>query len=133
MPILQNPRQEAFAQARARGARLGDASEEAGYAVGGNHGSRLASMPEVAERIAELRAAQEHFADCTEEAVIATLARLAKAGEKALTGPAALKEIRQTVLDLSRLLREQAADRSADRKAILAFQERLSRENQSVR
>jgi hypothetical protein len=127
MPILQNPRHEAFAQARARGARLVDASEEAGYAFGGNHGSRLASMPEVAERIAELRAAQEHFADCTEEAVITTLARLVKTGEKAMTGPAALKEIRQTALDLSRLLREQASDRASDRRIILAFQEREQR------
>jgi hypothetical protein len=38
----------------ARRARLADASEEAGYAVGGAHGGRLASMPEGADRIAEL-------------------------------------------------------------------------------
>jgi phage terminase small subunit len=41
MPVLDNPRHEAFAQARAKGARLEQAYEEAGFAPGNGHASRL--------------------------------------------------------------------------------------------
>ena len=37
MPTLRNPRQEAFAQARAGGALLDDAYEAAGFAPGNRH------------------------------------------------------------------------------------------------
>ncbi|MHB8531024.1 MAG: hypothetical protein ACYC8V_16125, partial [Caulobacteraceae bacterium] len=58
MPILQDPRQEAFARLRAAGATLSDAYEDAGYVPDNGHPSRLAGRKEVAERIAELRAEQ---------------------------------------------------------------------------
>jgi len=41
-----------------------------------------------------------------------------------MTGPAALEEIRQTVLDLRRLLLEQASDRDTYHTAVAAFQNR---------
>jgi phage terminase small subunit len=56
MPALPNFRQEAFAQARAKGERLEDAYEDAGYTPARGNASRLAARPEVADRIAEIRA-----------------------------------------------------------------------------
>jgi hypothetical protein len=50
MPVLENPRHEAFAQARARGALLNDAYESAGFVLLKGHPSRLAYRAEVAER-----------------------------------------------------------------------------------
>ena len=40
MPQLENLRHEAFAQARAKGARLDDAYEDAGFAPSNGHASR---------------------------------------------------------------------------------------------
>lgn len=62
MPILDNPRYQAFAQARARGAFLNDRAE-------------------VAERIAELRASQTLSEDNSPVALLAALTRIIKAGE----------------------------------------------------
>ena len=45
MPILQNPRHEAFAQSRSRGALLDEAYEHAGFIPGHGHASRLAATP----------------------------------------------------------------------------------------
>ncbi|MGI9170060.1 MAG: hypothetical protein ACR2FH_07800, partial [Caulobacteraceae bacterium] len=56
MPVLDNPGHEAFALARAKGARLEDAYECAGFAPGNRHAARMAALPEVAERTVELRA-----------------------------------------------------------------------------
>jgi hypothetical protein len=63
MPALQDPRHEAFAQARARSMLLIDAYEAAGFVGRRGHPSRLALKDEVAERIAELRAAQTEMED----------------------------------------------------------------------
>jgi hypothetical protein len=60
MPKLDNRRHEWFAYLRAHGARLEEAYERAGYAPDRGHACRLASRPEVAERITELRS---DFAD----------------------------------------------------------------------
>jgi len=114
MPILQHPRHEAFAQARAKGARLDDAYEDAGFTPGNGHASRLAYRKEVAERIAELRALQTEVSDAGALAVIAALLRIAKAGE-ALASPAGVKEARLTLLEAWRLNNGMAADRAADR------------------
>jgi hypothetical protein len=111
MPILQHPRHEKFAQARAKGVGLQDAYEDAGFAPDRSHASRLAREPGVAERIAELRAEQEDFAPQT---MIATLLRLAKASEDLKT-PAGTKEARDTVLQARRLVLEIKSDRDADR------------------
>ena len=56
MQPLPNFRYEAFAQARAKGARLEDAYEDAGFTPDRANASRLAARPEIADRIAELRA-----------------------------------------------------------------------------
>jgi hypothetical protein len=76
MPTLENPRYENFAQARAKGALLNDAYESAGFVPHRGHPSRLAYRAEVAERIAELRAAQTLADDDT--APVALLADRAK-------------------------------------------------------
>jgi len=76
MPALIDPRQEAFAQARARGLHRMAAAAEAGYR---DNGSKLAKRPHVVARIAEL---QEN---------IALVMRLADA-LVALNTPASLKE-----------------------------------------
>ena len=114
MPILQNPRHEAFAQARARGAALKDAFEDAGYAPDRSHASRLGREPMVAERIAELRAQQVDIAEAGPHAVIAALLRMAKAGEAEAT-PAALREVRLNLLEVDRLREALLARRDGDR------------------
>ena len=81
MPTLDNPRYEFFAQARAKGARLDDAYEDAGFVLNKGHSSRLARRPEVATRIAELRGQRNEADDISPQKVIATLLRMAKAGE----------------------------------------------------
>lgn len=57
MPALDNAQHEAYAAARARGARKGAAALEAGYAQAGAgaRASGLEKRPEVQARIAELR------------------------------------------------------------------------------
>ena len=101
MPILENPRHEAFAQARAKGAGLDDAYEAAGFAPGNKHASRLALRPEVAERVMELRVKFD-AEGANDQAVIAALLRLAEASA-ALATPAAIKEARLTLMEAHRL------------------------------
>src|SRR5438045_7897045 len=79
MPALANPRHEAFAQARARGAYLEDAYEDAGFAPGHGHASRLARTTCIVERIAELRAQKVDLDEARTHALIGGLLRLAKA------------------------------------------------------
>lgn len=55
MPALKSSQHEAFARARAGGARLEDAYEDAGFAPDRAHAARLSKQALVAERIAELR------------------------------------------------------------------------------
>ena len=114
MPILQNSRHEAFAQARAKGARLDDAYEDAGFILYGGHPSRLVQRREVAERIAELRAAQDELTGANPQAVIAALLRIAKAGEASVI-PAAMKEARLTLLEAARLAYNLAHNRAKER------------------
>jgi phage terminase small subunit len=57
MPILSDPRRETFAQIMASGkVKQTDAYVQAGYARDDGHAARCAARPDVAERIAELRA-----------------------------------------------------------------------------
>ncbi|MBA3811543.1 MAG: hypothetical protein H0X27_07860 [Caulobacteraceae bacterium] len=114
MPVLQNFRHEAFAKARAAGARLQDAYEDAGFVSSVAHACRLASQPEVAERIAELRRERSAADDAGPEAIIAALVRMATDGEAAKT-PAGVKEARQSLVDAFRLRKELAWDRNCDR------------------
>jgi hypothetical protein len=114
MPALENTRHEAFAQAVARGARVDQAYEDAGFAAGNDHGARLRTRPEVAERIGELRAGQAHLADASTEAVIAALLRLTKVAETAKS-PGAIREARLALLDVYRLREDLEVDRECER------------------
>jgi len=91
MPALQNARDEAFAQARAKGALRIDAYESAGFVRHRGHPSRLTWKPEVAERIAELRALQTDLQDVSLLGLLASLRKVIKAGE----GPAAVRRRRR--------------------------------------
>ena len=117
MPILQDLRREAFAKARAGGARLEDAYEDAGFEPDRAHACRLAKLPEVAARIAELRRENAGPDEAGALAVIAALLQMAKAGEGDTT-PAAIKERRQNLLEAHRLCKDLALERDADRFAI---------------
>jgi phage terminase small subunit len=117
MPILQNSRHEAFAQARARGAGRDEAYKEAGFAGGNDHAWRLEARAEVAGRIAELRAARPDLSGADVESVIAALLRMAKASE-ALETPAGGREARLTLVEACRLSAQMAHDRdTGQRKA----------------
>ena len=114
MPILQNTRHEAFAQARARGQTLENAYEDAGYAPGYNHGRRLNLREDVAERVAELRAVQDEAMYAAVPETIGVLLRMAAASE-ALRTPAGTREARLAVLEALRLHRESEAARNTER------------------
>ena len=81
MPILQNPRHEAFAQSRSRGALLDEAYEHAGFIPGHGHASRLAATPEIVERIAELNMARFQTEEVTSSVMISALLRVAQSSE----------------------------------------------------
>ncbi len=117
MPVLPNPRHEAFAQARAKGEPCENAYEDAGFIPGHGHASRLVVQPHVADRIAELRNLQTELDDSRTQAVIATLLRVAKAAEAEAT-PATLKEIRLTLIEVNRLRNEMEIDRATERNKI---------------
>jgi hypothetical protein len=112
MPVLANPRHEAFAQARAKGALLDDAYEDAGFAPGNGHASRLAKTEAVAERIAELKALESDMADAAPHGVIAALLALARDKEVA---PAAAKEARLALMEASRLRGQMQVARTNER------------------
>jgi phage terminase small subunit len=56
MPVLSDPKHEAFARSVAAGASKRDAAIQAGYAASdaSSRGSKLAARPEIKDRIAEL-------------------------------------------------------------------------------
>ena len=110
MPALDNARHEAFAQACARGARLEQAYEDAGFATGNDHGARLAGRAEVAE----LRAQQTDMEQASTQGVIAALLKVVKGAEAAAT-PAAIREIRLTLLEVDRLRATIEYNRQLDR------------------
>ena len=56
MPVLKNPKREAFCQARASGKTLDQAYAEAGYKPSRNNAARLVMSKEVKARLAELQA-----------------------------------------------------------------------------
>jgi hypothetical protein len=118
MPTLDNPRYEFFAQARAKGARLDDAYEDAGFVLNKGHSSRLARRPEVAARIAELRAQRNEADDISPQKVIATLLRMAKAGEGS-ENAALLKAARLALLDAARLHGEAVNARRSNQHVII--------------
>ena len=103
MPTLRNPRQEAFARARADGALLDDAYEAAGFAPGNRHASRLAGRPEVAARIDELLGARDDAREACADPVIGALLRLAEA-VSAPGGVAALDEACRALVQARKLM-----------------------------
>jgi len=118
MPTLDHPRYEAFAQARAKGARLDDAYEDAGYVLCKGHSSRLARRPEVAERIAELRAQRNEADDISVQRVVSSLLRMAKAGE-ASENAALVKEARLALIDAARIQGVMESGRRSDQHDII--------------
>ena len=103
MPPLTDPRQEAFAVARARGANRKAACVEAGFAPHRSGGSKLAARPKVASRIAELEREGEMMRQAT---VKQTIVRLVGLAEECATmkSAAGLKEAREAGMEASRLL-----------------------------
>ena len=117
MPFLQNPRHEAFARARANGALLEDAYEAAGFAPGRNHASRLARMPEVAERIGEMRSHAQLADTASPAAMIGALLQLAQTSQA--QGGAGIKEARLAFMDAFRVRGEWMRERQNDFKAAM--------------
>jgi len=115
MPKLQNPRHEAFAAALAEGASQDEAYADAGFTPDNGHASRLAGLPGVAERVAELRALQPDLSGATPEAVIVALLKMAENLQDARS-PAEVRERRLTLLAIGRLQAELAASRAGGRR-----------------
>ena len=118
MPNLQNPRYEAFAQARARGALLADAYESAGFVRHKGHPSRLACKTDVAERIAELRVQQTQIEDVSPIGLLASLRRIIKAGEGS-ENPSLVNAARLAIVDASRLQAELARQLAVEQHQII--------------
>jgi len=102
MPPIQNPQHETFAQARAKGATLDDAFENAGYPPDRSHACRLAKREDVAARIACLRAERDQAEESQPQMIIDALVRMARDSE-ALKTPAGMKEARLNLLEADRL------------------------------
>ena len=115
MPTLSDPRHEAFAQARAKGALLADAYESAGFVRHRGHPSRLALKDEVADRIAELRASQTEAEDVSLAGLLASLRRIIKAGETS-ENPALVNAARLAIVDAARIQAELARHQVHERK-----------------
>ncbi len=94
-----------------------EAYEDARFAPRNDHGARLACREDVAQRVAELRAQQTEIAESATHAVIAALLRVAKAGEAATT-PAAVKEVRLSLLSINQLRVAMDLDRDKARRGI---------------
>ena len=120
MSALENPRYEAFAQSRARGAFLEDAYEDAGYTAHNGHSSRVANRVEVRERISELHSEQARAEEASPRAIIEALVRMARAAETS-TSPAGAKEARINLLEALRLQREISDMRRCDRENLMIY------------
>lgn len=80
MPVLADARYELFAQEIAKGTRIGDAYPIAGFRSKGkgaqDNASRLKARPEVAVRIAELKAAAAARCEITTARIMAELGKI---------------------------------------------------------
>jgi hypothetical protein len=117
MSPLENPRHEAFAVARAKGATLQDAFEDAGFPPDRAHACRLAKRDDVAARVADLRAAREKAEESEPHMIIDALIRMARDSE-ALKTPAGLKEARLALLEANRLRTALTASSNNERNQI---------------
>jgi hypothetical protein len=114
MPTLQNARHEAFALARAGGAKLEDAYEDAGFAPSATHACRLARRDDVAERIAELRHERQDASHASPQAIIAALVAAAR-DANLLKTPAGAKEARLNLIEAHKLQLSLTEQRDGDR------------------
>ncbi len=108
MPVLEKPAHERFARARAGGMGRVAAYEAAGYRPDSSRASKLGARPEVAARIAELRAREPDPEIAGAGAVIVRLIDLADAA-RALTSAAGLREARIALVEANRLQTELTA------------------------
>ncbi len=118
MPVLQNPRHEAFAQARARGALLEEAYEYAGYVPRMNHASRLGKTPEIIERIAELNLSRFATHDISPKVWTDALLEAARAS-LALASVGGIEQARLAIVEAQRMSRQFTKRRDEDRTGIL--------------
>jgi hypothetical protein len=96
MPTLTNPRHELFSQARARGAKLLQAQEAAGYALDYGNASRLTRNDKVRQRVRELQQAGAKDVQITVASLVARadhLRQLAIENRQISAAVAAIKEV----------------------------------------
>jgi hypothetical protein len=113
MPTLTDPRAEAFAQSRARGAHLEDAYELAGFAGGQGHASRFAKRPKVAARVRELIEAGRRQ-PITGQDIAFELQRMVQHFSDFDT-PQRMRETRETLLELRKMQVELEHQRAIER------------------
>lgn len=70
MPVLPNPRHEAFAQALAQGKTAADAYQQAGYRQSRSAASRLSTNVNIERRVAELQGRAAKKAEVTIESLL---------------------------------------------------------------
>jgi len=115
MPALEHSRYEAFCVARAGGAALEEAYEDAGFVPHRGHAGRLMMRPEIAERIAELRADEAKLGEATTREMITML--IARAKKAMANGdPICMREARLNLAEAYRMKRELSEDRVKERK-----------------
>jgi hypothetical protein len=117
MPRLVNRRHEWFAHLRAQGLRLEEAYERAGYAPDRGHACRLASRPDVALRINELRSDFTDVRTADRPRVIDALMEIGQSC-RALGTTSGLKEARFAYLEAARLQQQIVDDLARDREII---------------
>ena len=113
MPSLTDPRAEAFAQHRARGANLEDAYELAGFAGGQGHASRFARRPTIAARVGELIEAGRRQ-PITGQDIAFELQRMVERFEDFDT-PERMRETRETLMELRKMQTELQQERAMER------------------
>ncbi len=118
MPALENPQYEVFAIARARGALLEDAYDEAGYAARNGHAWRVANRPEVQARIAELRDERSRVETGVPRTIINVLMHLAHVND-VLGTPAGSRETRASLAEVLRLERDIADATRREQEALI--------------
>jgi hypothetical protein len=87
MPILKNPRHEAFAQELAKGKTADEAYQAVGYRADRGHASRLAANGNICVRLAELQAVGAEKAVVTIESLIAKAEAARAAGANGTDWP----------------------------------------------
>ena len=77
MPVLRNPRHEAFAQGLAKGLTADAAYREAGYKSNRKNAARMKTYEDIRERVLELSRAAVPEIEATVERVLAEMMRMA--------------------------------------------------------